>query len=174
MLGFVESGITLDFPTQMWFRFEKTEPYKSLSQFSFKEMDACWFDDTLAGNETLYSIELKDFSHANAVEESNVTKRKYNIVKKNIDALQMLLSAVFETDFGQRLERQFHVDLHSTSIKIVLITIINVPAEDAQMVMALKEECQRLLKPYLRIWGFVDCHILTYEQAKKYYGTFVK
>lgn len=36
MAGLVESGMTLDFSTADWFRFEKKEPYASLSGFGFQ------------------------------------------------------------------------------------------------------------------------------------------
>ena len=80
MAGFTESGITLDFPTDNWFRFEKTEPHKSISCFNFKEMDACWID---YADGKFYAIELKDYTATGSLEPANTADRKWNITKKD-------------------------------------------------------------------------------------------
>ena len=173
MASLIESGITLDFPTTDWFRFEKKEPYASLSGYGFKEMDACWCT-TESGDNVIYAIELKDYSAVNALEPDNVESRKYDIVKKCVDSLQMLLAARYQTDFGKKLEVEHNHNMHALPIRWKLITIVNIPAEKASMMQALKDKCLALLKPYQCVWENVSVHILTYEQAKKHFLTFVK
>lgn len=173
MASLVESGITLDFPTTDWFRFEKKEPYASLSGFGFKEMDACWCTTESGGN-VIYAIELKDYSAVNALESGNVESRKNDIVKKCVDSLQMLLAARYQTEFGKKLEAEHGHDMHTLPIQWKLITIVNIPADKALMMQTLKDKCIELLKPYQRVWENVSVHVLTYEQAKKHFAIFVK
>ena len=173
MASLVESGIILDFPTADWFRFEKKEPYASISGLGFKEMDACWCTTESDGN-VVYAIELKDYSAVNALEQDNVKNRKNDIVKKCVDSLQMLLAACYQTDFGKKLESEHGQNMHTLPIQLRLITIVNIPADKALMMQALKDECLKLLKPYQRVWTDVSVHVLTYEQAKKRFAVFVK
>lgn len=98
MAGFTESGITLDFPTDSWFRLEKTEPHKSISCFHFKEMDICWVDYE---HQKFYAIELKDYTAAGSLESANAADRKWKITKKVVDTMQMFLSAKYQNTFGQ-------------------------------------------------------------------------
>ena len=173
MANLVESGITLDFPTADWFRFEKKEPYKSLSGDGFKEMDACWCTTDSDVN-VIYAIELKDYSAVNALEPNNVNDRKYDIVKKCVDSLQMLLAARYQTEFGKELEAEYGVDMHTTPIRYHLLTIVNITSDKAPMMNTLKDECLKLLKPYRDVWGDVSAHVMTYEQAKRHFSIFVK
>lgn len=89
MNGFTESGITLDFPTNKWFRFEKTDFYRTISGNHFKEIDACWLD---VDNNIFYLIELKDYTSTNISEQ--VEMRINNLWKKSVDSLQMINSAL--------------------------------------------------------------------------------
>ena len=124
MAGFKESNITLDFPTAKWFRFEKSEPYAQLSGFDFKEMDACWYEDTEGDRDVFYAIELKDYRTVTIVDDNTVAVRKYNLVKKTVDTMQMLLAAKYQTPFGEILEREKRVDLHSRPIEYYFVVII--------------------------------------------------
>ena len=76
MAGFTESGITLDFDKETWFRFQQSEPYCRVSGFGFKEMEACYVDEMPEGLRRFYAIELKDFSETNSLAEENMTKRE--------------------------------------------------------------------------------------------------
>lgn len=120
MAGFTESGITLNFPTDSWFRFEASKPYSDISGFSFKEMDACWLDDE---HRVFYAIELKEYTAAGSLSAENAQARKWEIVKKSVDAMQMLLSAKYQNAFGKRLEEEKGVDLHCAPLTFKFITI---------------------------------------------------
>ena len=56
-----ESGITLNFPDNNYFRLGGCDGYKKI-QNNFSEMDACWYDQA---NDTLYIIELKNWGNNN-------------------------------------------------------------------------------------------------------------
>ena len=167
MAGFKESNITLDFPTAKWFRFEKSEPYAQLSGFDFKEMDACWYEDTEGDRDVFYAIELKDYRAVTIGDDNTVAVRKYNLVKKTVDTMQMLLAAQYQTPFGEILEREKRVDLHSRPIEYYFVVIICEKTENSLLLQSLKEVCIKALRPYMQIWGNSHFLLMTDEQAKQ-------
>ena len=63
---YTESGITIDLPDEIeFFCFENCEGYRILSGYHFKEMDIGWYDSS---ENTLYLVELKDFTSKNIKE----------------------------------------------------------------------------------------------------------
>ena len=164
MAGFTESGITLDFPTDNWFRFEKTEPHKSISCFNFKEMDACWID---YADGKFYAIELKDYTATGSLEPANTADRKWNITKKVVDTMQMFLAAKYQNTFGQTLENEKNVDLHSSCLEDYFITIINVADSSKGYIGAFKDNCLEALRGYTKVWDNAHVIVMTYEQARR-------
>lgn len=172
MSGFTESNITLDFPsTGVWFRFQQSEPYASLSGNSFKEMDACWVDDSNPTSRVVYGIELKDYTSAGSL--GNSQNRVWNVVKKTVDTLQMLLSAKYQNTFGQSLESSKGVDLHTNISSLFLITIVDISASDIPLFSAFKDECRSRLRPYGVVWDSIHVIFLTKDQARQHFP-FVK
>lgn len=172
MAGFTESNITLDFPpVGHWFRFQQSEPYASLSGCNFKEMDACWIDDSSPESRIIYSIELKDYTLAGDLATSQ--NRVWNVVKKTVDTLQMLLSAKFQNAFGVSLENCKGVDLHTKISSLIFITIVDISLSDVSMFSAFRDECYLKLKPYRSVWDSIKVVVITKEQARSYYS-FVK
>lgn len=171
MAGFRESGVELDFPNGKWFRFCDLPSYRKLSGYNFKEVDACWQPES---KELFYLIELKDYSAENALRKENTVSRIDEIVKKSVDSIQMALSMIFQTQYGSLLEDESGVDLHSQHQQLFLIFVIRENPENILMLSSLKDVCQRRFMPYVRLWGSIKYNILTYSQAKKYFGTFVK
>ena len=172
MAGFTESNITLDFPTEKWFRFEKSVPYSPLCAFYFKEMDACWVKILASGQSEFYAIELKDYRSAKLKEKAD--DRVKIIVKKVVDTIQMFMSAHYQHTFGKTLEMEKNVDLHTGEIKAYFLTIIDIRPEDGQRVEVMKDECLNRLKGYTKVWDGIAIHILTKTQAQKQYSEFVK
>lgn len=171
MAGFRESGVELDFPNGKWFRFYDLPSYRKLSGYNFKEVDACWQPES---RELFYLIELKDYSTGNALTKKNVESRIDEIVKKSVNSLQMTLSMIFQTQYGRSLEKESGIDLHSQNQRLRLIVVVCENPENILMLNSQKDVCQRRFLPYVRLWGGIEYHILTYSQAKKYFGTFVK
>lgn len=169
MAGFSESGIDLDFTSGAWFRFQKSEPYSNISGFGFKEMDACYLEFGSDGSKVFYAIELKDFTEAGSLAEENMTKRIWDIVKKNVDTLQMFMSARHQHTFGKALESEKNVDLHTGLSKVFFLTIVNVKPENALMVQTLKDKCLGKLCAYSRVWDGISFTLMTKEQAQKRY-----
>lgn len=172
MAGFTESNITLDFPTSDWFRFEKSKPYISISGFHFKEMDACWLKNMGSAQFEFYAIELKDYRSAKLNEI--VDNRIWDIVKKVVDTIQMYMSARYQNQFGECLETEKHVDLHTGVVRALFLTIVDIKPEDSLLFSVMKDECLNRLKGYKTIWDDIEIHILTKSQAQNYYSEFVK
>jgi len=167
MPGFTESGITLDFASGSWFRFQQSKPYSDVSGFGFKEMDACYLCQGPNGQRIFYAIELKDFSETESLAADNMSKRIWDIVKKSVDTLQMFMSAKYQQSFGVALENEKGVDLHVGISKAVFVTIINTGLENTMMVQALKDKCLGKLKAYSKVWDDVSFTLMTKEQAQK-------
>lgn len=70
--------------------------------------------------------------------------------------------------------RESGIDLHSQQQQLYLIFVIREDPDNILMLSSLKDVCQRHFMPYVRLWGRIKYNILTYSQAKKYFGTFVK
>lgn len=172
MSGFTESNITLDFPTGCWFRFEKSQPYSSISGFHYKEMDACWVKDLGSGHSEFYAIELKDYKSSKFAEKAET--RVWDIVKKVVDTIQMFLSARHQYPFGKNLETEKNVDLHTGAMKAMFLTIVDIKPEDSPLFAAMKDECINRLKGYMSVWNDLEVHILTKAQAQKFFSEFVK
>lgn len=171
MPSIVESNITLDFPTASWFRFEKTDPYQPLSGLWFKEMDACWLD---AANNIFYAIELKDYTESKNPDEHTIDHRRYDLLKKVVDTIQMVMSAKYQTEFGKELETIKGIDLHTSDLIYHYLIIVKEKEENMPMFQALKDNCRDMVKPYLTVWGHSRFSMMTYDNAKTKFPNFVK
>lgn len=169
MSGFAESGITLDFPTPTWFRFEDIGTYQGLSGFSFKEMDACWLDTT---NNIFYLIELKDYTNAN-LQQGNSDRRISDLWKKSIDSLQMINSLLQGTAKGQQLQRDIQFSLPEGCV-CKYLSIVKIQESQKAELQFINDQYKALFKSYASLFGVLNYSVLTYDSAKKYFGTFVK
>jgi hypothetical protein len=88
-----ESSITLDFPDNNCFRFEKCKGYKDI-QNNFKEMDVCWYEQI---TDTLYIIELKDWKDGKLMEENdpNISAQQIKEMKEGISKFQINTQRVY-------------------------------------------------------------------------------
>lgn len=172
MAGFTESNITLDFPSPHWFRFEHSLPYSEVSAFHYKEMDACWVKNMGTDTAEFFAIELKDYTNGNISTTSS--ERVWDIVKKVVDTIQMYLSARWQQPFGQRLENEKSVDLHTGIHAAKFITIVDVAPSDTMLFQALKDSCMNRLKGYTKVWDGIQVHIVTKQQAQRHFAEFVK
>lgn len=101
-------------------------------------MDACWIDYE---DKKFYAIELKDYTATGSLESVNTADRKWNITKKVVDTMQMFLAAKYQNTFGQTLENEKNVDLHSF--------------------------CLEALRGYTKVWDNAHVTVMTYEQARR-------
>lgn len=168
MNGFTESGITLAFPTDKWFRFEKSDFYSPISGDNFKEMDACWLD---VDNDICYLIELKDYTAANL--SDNVDKRIYNLWKKSVDSLQMINSALQKTSKGVTLANEIGFEMKSHYI-YKYMSIIKINPEQKTYLSFMKDKYKSLFKSYATLFGISNYSLISYDAALELFPQFVK
>nr|WP_321356675.1 hypothetical protein [uncultured Draconibacterium sp.] len=161
-MGFTESNITLDFPDNKWFRFEDKSAYQQLSGFSFKEMDACWYDEA---NQTFYLIELKDFTSGNIENQENATGRVHNLLKKSIDSLQMVLAHQLTTDIGNELEQNMGYTI-PTNTQLVFISIIDINQSQRSDLGFIRDTYKNKFKAYEKLFN-LKSSVISYENAKQ-------
>lgn len=174
-----ESGITLDFPDNNFFRFQDCQGYRDIQQ-NFKEMDVCWYDQE---NDILYIIELKDWGDGTLVEEMNpsynvpmidelkskITNSRINLLlKKAVDSTCMFLSILLNKPYSANIAicSPFQINVN-TSIK--LLSIINWTSPDTTYIATVHGQFKTCYRPYARLFGIKTYVILTKEQAKSQY-----
>lgn len=168
MNGFTESGITLDFPTNKWFRFEKTDFYRTISGNHFKEIDACWLD---VDNNIFYLIELKDYTSTNISEQ--VEMRINNLWKKSVNSLQMINSALLKTTKGSTLTNEigFEIQSHYT---YKYLAIIKIDPDQKTYLSFMKDKYKNLFKSYATLFGITNYSLISYDAALNLFPQFVK
>jgi hypothetical protein len=171
-----ESSITLNFPDNNYFRFQECKGYKDI-QNNFKEMDACWYDET---KDELYLIELKDWKNNNLEEENDsrfseeeVAKIKQRIskfrigtlFKKSVDSLCMILSVMLETGYSENINNCFSFTI-TKKTKIKLLSIINWEDTDVTYISSVNSAYKSKFGSYAKLFGIRTFIVLTKERAK--------
>lgn len=163
MPGLIESGITLNFPDSNFFRFANCNGYSILSGNNFKEMDACWFDNS----ENLYWLfELKDYSASAADLYETIEHKSWNIVKKAVDSLCMFLSSKHAYPHGLMINADlpFPPD-ENTRFKFV--TVVHCNESQKADIQLLNEKFKIKFKPYADLFGIKDYSIVEHSIAKR-------
>lgn len=157
-----ESNITLKFPDQNWFRFQDCTGYQQLSGNHFKEMDVCWHD---ISNKMFWAIELKDFSGADLTQPEKHEKRVFDILKKAVDSLQMILAFKFKTPYADKSLSLCFPNFPLNPSEIKLVIIINCSEAQASTIQHLNDAFKSRFFPYAKIWGIKHYFIITKDQA---------
>ena len=77
------------------------------------------------------------------------------------------LAAKYQNTFGQTLENEKNVDLHSFCLEAYFITIINVADSSKGYIGAFKDNCLEALRGYTKVWDNAHVTVMTYEQARR-------
>lgn len=162
MPGFTESSITLNFPDNNFFRFETSPGFKKLSANHFKEMDACWYDTNL---NVFWLIELKDFSLATLTNNENIEKRVFNILKKAIDSLCMVLSRKHKYSYSSNFNSCI-LDLINETTEFKIITVVHCNESQKADVQLINEQFKLRFKPYATLFGNIKHSVLEHDRAK--------
>lgn len=170
-----ESSITLDFPDNNCFRFEKCKGYKDI-QNNFKEMDVCWYEQI---TDTLYIIELKDWKDGKLIEERDpsvsaqqikemkegISKFQINtLVKKSVDTVCMFMSVLLERPYASNIQACAPFQI-SKSTKIKLLSIINWTNSDISYIANVNTEYRAKMNPYAKLFGIQTFLVMTKNQA---------
>ncbi|MBC7554913.1 MAG: hypothetical protein H7257_13150 [Taibaiella sp.] len=168
-----ESGITLNFPDNNYFRFQDCNGYLQI-QSNFREMDACWYDQH---NDTLYLIELKDWGDGILNEERDakfsaeyVEKLKNDITNARIRVLfeksldSMIISVLLNKPYSVNIQRCIPFNI-SNSTTIKLLSIINWTDSDLTYLSSVQSAYKSHFRPYATLFGIRSFVVMTKTQA---------
>lgn len=170
-----ESGITLNFPDNNFFRIGDCQGYKDI-QNNFAEMDACWYD---SANDTLYIIELKDWKNNRLNEENDPNYsadeilqmktgisnyRIGNLLKKSIDTTCMFMSILLENQHGLNIQKCAPFSVTSDT-KIVLLSIINWTDSESTYISNVNTQYKSKFNAYAKLFDIKTFLVLTKEKA---------
>ncbi len=179
MTPITESGITLTFPDNNFFRFQTCEGHKQLQ--GIKEMDCCWYDKNA---DILYLIELKGWQNNKLQEEDDIsfdrekikemkegiTKyRTYDLVKKTIDSLLMFVSILLDKPYSTQIQKCSPFTI-SNQTTIKLLTIVDWQETDITYMAMLNTKYKTELRSYMKLMNIKTYIVLTKEQAKKQFA----
>lgn len=164
MPGFTESSITLNFPDTNFFRFANCAGYSLLSGHHFKEMDACWFDAT---NNLYWLIELKDFSLASIATPQTIEQKSWDLVKKSVDSLCMLLACKHAYPYSANLNPCFPFLVNPSSTQFKFVTIVHCSQSQKPDIQLLNEKFRHKFKPYANLFGISDYSVVEHSIAKR-------
>ncbi len=155
-----ESSIILDFPDGNYFRFQDCNGYKAI-QNHFKEMDACWFDQSV---NILYIIELKDWTIANLTDRQYSDKRIWDLVKKSVDSVCMFMSILLGKPHSASIQFCSPFSISATT-KIKLLSIVNCKNSDITYISAINTEYKSRFNAYAKLFDIDSFLVLTKEKA---------
>lgn len=174
MQSITESGITLTFPDNNYFRFETCQGYKNI-QDNFKEMDVCWYD---AVNNVLYIIELKQWDNVLLEEQDTnfavekikeikegITKHRIQeLFKKSLDSVSMFVSVLLNKPYSSKISAcaPFSIS-HDTKIKV--ISIIDTAVSNSDYISSIHSKYKTYFKPYAKLFGISTYIVMTKAQA---------
>ncbi|AYL93915.1 hypothetical protein [Mucilaginibacter celer] len=155
-----ESNITLTFPDANGLRIANCNGYKALSGFSFKEMDACWYEQN---SNTYWLFELKDFSSA-ALDKKSIEERSWDIAKKAYDSLCFFLSSKNQYPFAVDIDPCLpYVPDVNTEFKFV--TIIHCDSSQRAGVQLINEKFRNKFKPYAELFNISYYAVVEHSRA---------
>lgn len=172
-----ESGITLKFPDNNYFRFEDCQGYKEI-QNNFKEMDACWYEQA---TDTLYIIELKDWHDGKLIEESdptispqkiaemkqNISKSNINfLVKKSIDSVSMFISILLGKPYSTKIQQCAPFTITNTT-NIKLLSVINWTNPDVTYIATVNTEYRSRFASYAKLFDIKAYVVMTKDKASQ-------
>jgi hypothetical protein len=163
MASIVESGISLSFPDNHFFRFEDCEVYnRKLKAFSFKEVDVCWYQKS---KDLYWFIELKDYSRDFEAFEK-IEDRVSNILQKAINSLSMFLSRKHDYELGKELKTCFNPKPEEKT-KLILIAIIHTSSSTVTHVPLMNDRFKQKFRAYADLFSIDLFAIIDHNQAKK-------
>ena len=175
-MAITESGITLNFPDDNFFRFESCQGHRNLQ--NIKEMDACWYEQA---TDTLYIIELKNWENNNLIEEHNpnvsaeqIQQMKKGISayridelwKKSVDSVCMFMSILLGKPYSATIQACSPFTITQTT-KIKLLSIINWTSADLTYIANVNSEYKSRFKSYAKLYDIKTFVVMTKSQASQ-------
>ena len=163
-MSLIESSIKLDFPDDNFFRFESCDWYIH-NQQDFKEMDAGWYDDS---NDVLYLIELKDWTFSNlaTLPNTDVNSRIWDLVKKSVDSICMLMAVLLSTTHGNQVRACIpFADSISNNTTIKLVNVVHCNNIDGITISAINQKYRIRLSSYVKLFNVSSHFVITRDKA---------
>jgi len=155
-----ESSIKLTFPDANGFRISDCQGYQTLSGNSFKEMDACWYEQA---TNTYWLFELKDFSAA-TLDSSSIEQRSWDIAKKAYDSLCFFLCSKHQYPYAHNIDPCLpYVPDADTSFKFV--TIIHCDSSQKADVQLINNRFRNKFKPYAELFNISSYAVIEHSSA---------
>ena len=146
---YVESGLRLDLPAGLHFRFADTAAYQIVKSHSVKEMDFAWVDsgklfllEVRSYRQVAQRLSQADFMPVKGQAESF----RFNaLIDKVTDSVMMMLSAWSDTKWGQQLKAELPVEAQAR-IPLKLVIAVELPAPLAVHLQGLRDSLNARLK----------------------------
>lgn len=166
---FSESGITISVDDSTnHFRFSECAGYTKLKGFSFKEMDVCVFPKA---TNTLLLIELKQYLNFPTNKSDFKSKTEgivWNLVKKSVDSLSMVLAVREQTSYAQQTLEKCLPQKIDANTKLHFIIIMDCSPSQTGHVKTINEVFQNRFKPYAELFGIRGYIVASKLSAAKF------
>ena len=165
VMPYTESGITLDLSGLDYFCFENCRGYQKLSAHYFKEMDIGWYN---AEEDSLYLVELKDFTFKNMTDSHIADQIVWDLVKKSIDSISMIIAVKAKTNYSASIRSCLPSSFNEHSSSIKIIHIINCTPEKESYIPFIRDKFQEHFKAYKILFDIEHCTVVSLRSAKKF------
>ncbi len=157
----IERGFEFEVPDNECFRFQDCKGYFEI-QNHFREVDLCWFSKE---KNTLYLIELKDWSVFSKNETDKSEGKVFDLLKKSIDSLCMIHSILLNKPYSEKITScmPFMIDGNT---KIRIHVIVNWENDDINRLSTINTEYKSMFNAYSTLFN-VKANVLTKTKAKE-------
>ena len=97
-------------------------------------------------------IELKDFTEGNIENNETVKNKVWELVKKSVDSLQLVLSKKLNTDYFQRFTEENSFDFPDDA-ELFFITIIHVQESQKEALNFIRDSYRNKFKAYQKLFN---------------------
>ncbi len=165
VMPYTESGITIDLSGLEYFCFENCEGYRKLSGSHFREMDIGWYENS---EDTLYLVELKDFTFKNLGNTNIMNEVVSDLVKKSIDSISMIIAVKAGTPYSSNIRSCLPPSFNTSTSLIKIVHIINCSPSKVPYISGIRSQVREQFEPYQKLFGVAHCTVVSVEQAKKF------
>lgn len=162
----IESGLRVELPAGMSFRFSETAAYTKLKGKRLKEMDFAWVNDN-----TLFLLEVRSYSQISetlskedflADKDGREPYRFTALIDKITDSVLMLLSVWSGTDWGRELGAQLPAEAQ-TRIKLKLVVAVDLPPALTVHLQSLRDDLNARLQGRIALADVTNVALMDYE-----------
>jgi len=128
-------------------------------------MDIGWYNP---GDDTLYLVELKDFTFKNIADKSIADAVVFDLVKKSVDSMSMIMAVKAGTSYSAFVRPCLPSSFNLSSSLIKIIHIINCPSDKEDSIQYIHDKFKEHFKAYQRLFDVQHCAVVSLRSAKKF------